>query len=693
MIENRNKGRKKTHDMGTALYAVHILNILEKYTGVTSSGEIKYLKVSGENSIQSHMEKYYNGCKIDRNTISSILSRLCDLDSSDLPKVKSLLDKKGNRTVGYYVEDPKLDAGEFAMLSSLIQYAPTLRKKTKRTLQKKILSLTDETYAKTIGLADIDSKNDELKSDIILVTAGKLKEAISYNKKVSFCVNEYMFDKQLHRTETECDVIFSPFELISNNDFMYVIGLRDGESSLVHYRVDKLSSVKMLDSMFERSRYVDTQKYIDEHPFMKSAKFPVLVSMLIKESAVGNVIDEFGLRIDVKKSSKEGFLQVSLTAAEEDIVMWALMNSNDCEILLPQKIRDRIGVIVRNLSEYKYLRDENDYYRDSLEKAKEKGHLLIAFPGFEDRHEHKELVDIESLHVNLVTIKDISFIEVYQRLRLLQVTSHYVNDFSVLGRLPELQAAYITAEKVKNLAFINESKTLRYLCVFKSEIDDFFALYRKNTLDEICLDAAVIEKLDLAKVKAANPVLIVKKYNGGVNLAAINWTARVERHFDSFSYPFNVIYATHDDVMRPKYNKKSFFDVPVELFCNDEFEKTFKELYKNSDDATRYIVSAVFEKGLSINEVRRELLADGEQYVKLRNAYIDKDVYVKGRVEKKLGYPVTDFIVRVIGNFATKIKKTDMFVRVYNENKARVENDDVRASLEKERLNVMAIRR
>ena len=131
------------------------------------------------------------------------------------------------------------------------------------------------------------------------------------------------------------------------------------------------------------------------------------------------------------------------------------MHADKCIILKPQSLRDKIGGLSHTLAESIYLKHEEDYYRNAIIKAKESGKLKLLVPGFETRKEHEELTEISWLHISSNKITNISFIEKYQKLRLAWLTSHFVDNYEVCGKLPCLQSLYICSKKIKNLKFLN----------------------------------------------------------------------------------------------------------------------------------------------------------------------------------------------------------------------------------------------
>ena len=539
MFKNPNRsGRKKTHEKGTKFYAVHILNILEKYSGIKSTGEIIYLKVSGDSldkngnySIQHYLSSmsYYEGQKIDRNTITGILGDLCGLEESDLPQVRCVEDSSGSRILGYYIDAPKLNAGEYAFLSSLIQYAPFLQKSTKEAIQKKILTITDETYSKTIGQAQASAQSDILKPIYAVSNVEMIHKAITSKLKISFSINEYRFDKQLHQVETDKDVVFSPYEIVSTNNFLFVVGKREGEGELSHYRIDKLSHIKPSVEYFERDIYnLDTQKYINEHPFMnRTDKNPCRAYILIKEEDLDKVIDAFGLDIQIRKYGekygKRGFLQVCVAATENDILHWSLMNADISTVLHnDSEATDRIRRDLRRIAETtaeKYLYSGEDIYwamvdeSKMLKSTKFKRDEKTFCTGLDlsRRTEFHKLKNIASFVLNRENnISNISFISNYKKLKVFRNNQAFVEDYSPLCEIETLEEIWIAGTEIKSLDFLKRLKHLKRLHLNSNTILDFSALYTILNIDYIVLGKKEHEYIDIKKVKVANPNSVVR---------------------------------------------------------------------------------------------------------------------------------------------------------------------------------------
>lgn len=532
MFKSPNReGSKSTHQKGTKLYAAHILNILEKYSGVKSTGEILFLKVSGDsidkngrNSIQYYLKQYYAGCKIDRNTITGILNDLCGIDHefSDLPAVKCVTDSSGSRVLGYYIDTPKLDEGEFTLLASMIQYAPFLKKTTKEAMQKKILTLTkDENYSKTVGKVQIDAKNDRLKSNQALLNVEAIHKASSINMKISFAVNEYLFDKQLHRVETETDIIFSPYEIIPSNNYVFVVGKKNEESVFTHYRVDKLSNIVILNERFDRRDAIDTQKYIDEHPFMiNSHQIPCRVTILINENALSDILDEFGLNVEIRKWYKEGYLQVNISATESDVFQWALMHADVATVLdddseISARLRRDLRRVADTTTE-KYIKTAEDRYWAKVDRCKaswikDGEHKFACGLDLSNKTEFHELKELEYIAFSEGNnVKDISFITGYPKLKVFKNAGNFIEDYSPLSSVDTLEEIWIANTEIKSLDFLKNIKNLKRLHLNLNTILDYSALYTTLNIDCIVLGKKEQGYIDINLVKSQNPTTTVR---------------------------------------------------------------------------------------------------------------------------------------------------------------------------------------
>ena len=112
------------------------------------------------------------------------------------------------------------------------------------------------------------------------MTIETLDKAISRGLQVSFTYNSYDIDKKLHlRKNSEGEVrnyIINPYQIVATNGRYYLICNYDKYDSVSHYRLDRITNIKLLDTPAKPQRKVkgienglDLPKHLAEHLWSK----------------------------------------------------------------------------------------------------------------------------------------------------------------------------------------------------------------------------------------------------------------------------------------------------------------------------------------------------------------------------------------------------------------------------------------
>ena len=86
----------------------------------------------------------------------------------------------------------------------------------------------------------------------LFYTIDILDEAISKGRQVEFSYNAFGTDKKLHNKITDegkvRKYIINPYQMVATNGRYYLICNYDKYDSVDHYRVDKITDIKLLDT-------------------------------------------------------------------------------------------------------------------------------------------------------------------------------------------------------------------------------------------------------------------------------------------------------------------------------------------------------------------------------------------------------------------------------------------------------------
>jgi predicted DNA-binding transcriptional regulator YafY len=182
-----------------------------------------------------------------------------------------------------------------------------------------------------------------------------INDAISEKRKVSFTYNVIGTDFKLH-PKMDMPYVVNPYQIVANNGRFYLIGNYDKYDNVIHFRIDKMTDVKMLDEKVKPMKEIpelkdglNLPKHMAEHVYMfsgpsKNIKLETTVDMM------SELTDWFGtdFRIIEKNEDK---ITVRVSCNENAIRYWALQYGPYVEILSPESLRSQLSEDVKVMYE------------------------------------------------------------------------------------------------------------------------------------------------------------------------------------------------------------------------------------------------------------------------------------------------------------------------------------------------------
>jgi predicted DNA-binding transcriptional regulator YafY len=148
----------------------------------------------------------------------------------------------------------------------------------------------------------------------------------------------------------------NPYQIVANNGRYYLIGNYDKYDNIAHFRIDRMTSVVMLDERRKPvSQVTDFKngfslpKHMAEHIYMFSGK-SVNVRMVAKKDLMDDLIDWFGKDFKIRKTFEDEML-VDVKCNESAMKFWALQYGPYVEVLEPAELREEIKESVKGMWE------------------------------------------------------------------------------------------------------------------------------------------------------------------------------------------------------------------------------------------------------------------------------------------------------------------------------------------------------
>lgn len=307
-----------------------ILKILEKYSDadhcLTQKRIIELLDIE-------------YGMQCDRKSVATNINSLKEM-GYDIVK---------ERNGVYLIRE--FEDWELRVLIDSVLFSQTISRTKAKQLIEKLKTLGNKYFsAKVKHIVNLPELH---RSDNISValTLDALNDAISQNKKISFTYNSYGEDLKLHARRAEPYVV-SPYQMVATNGRYYLIANSDKYDDFTHYRVDKMTDVKILK---EPARPVkefapnglNLPRHMAEHIYMFSGE-SVRVRFWAHRNILDALVDWFGKDFDILQRTGDRLL-ISVRVNLQAMKYWLLQFGKHVEVIEPKALRDEIRGIAENI--------------------------------------------------------------------------------------------------------------------------------------------------------------------------------------------------------------------------------------------------------------------------------------------------------------------------------------------------------
>ena len=512
---------------------------------------------------------------IERRTVKSAILDLMDagfdISYSEVTRDAGKDSENAIWTDFYLVRD--FTDGELRLLIDTVLCSKTLKSSFAREMSDKLLRLGSPALrsSQRKGVLTVPEASDSL-----LMYAEDIGNAISYGRKISFMYNEWQADGSLSPVLQE-KLLFSPYRLAVIKGVYYVVGKAENAPSLSSYRLDKMTCLEITDKSVEPNRD-NISEYINSHPNMQGGN-AADCEIIIRKDRIHLLISAFGSDHPMQEYTYEDneYFRVRLTADEEDICSWAILNSESAVVIKPTSLFDRLDHSLYPAHELCRLPDCK--YNSSVRSAKDN---WVSFwdVDIKGRREHKRFTECTyALFVNN-NESNFDFLGNYILVEELIVCSNPVKDLDVVGNLPNLRAFDLRYTDVGSIDFLAKLDKLCALSLADNPIRSYNVLYKIHGLKFFMTNKATAKYIDLDKLREANPAVRIIVFD------------------EMTGNPINEFYYMVD-MANPR---NDIADYPVNLY-RDMFPKRFIDIsMKDNPDFCDTMESFVFSTGRKIRD-------------------------------------------------------------------------------------------
>lgn len=249
----------------------------------------------------------------------------------------------------FYLMERTLTLPELKMLIDAVESARFIPKEKSAVLVKKLGTLTSN-FNKSELVRNVDVEHRiKADNDKIYYIMEALNKAININRKVSFQYfkyNVHMNQEPRHDGEV---YVFSPYKLIWNGDYYYVVGYSEKHGSIGSFRVDRIvTTPKILDEASkEQPKDFDLNSYLNSMFRMYNGERKQ-VELICDNDVMDAIIDKFGKDIDVYECDSDSFGVVVYTSIGNVFYSWIFGFGGKVTIKSPEDVKAEYADMVLN---------------------------------------------------------------------------------------------------------------------------------------------------------------------------------------------------------------------------------------------------------------------------------------------------------------------------------------------------------
>ena len=312
-------------DIDDKLRPIYLVRILKKRTD-----EDHYLTTSQLCSIL----KDEFGMETHRTTIKS--------DIEMLQKAGFAIQTVRSTQNQYNFIEREFDDPELKMLIDAVQSAKFITKKKSDQLVSKLTALASVNKAQELKRNLVVDGRTKLENEQILIIVDAINEAINRGKKIKFQMTKYNVKKKRVLHNDGEVYIFSPYTLIWDGDFYYVIGYSEKYQSIGSHRVDRI--YKRPEILDEQAASVpdgfDINAYVNTMFHMYDAE-RVEVELQVDNSLMDAIIDKFGPDVTTYACDQNSFRVIATVSVGTPFFNWLFGFQGKVKVKSPEVVRQK----------------------------------------------------------------------------------------------------------------------------------------------------------------------------------------------------------------------------------------------------------------------------------------------------------------------------------------------------------------
>ena len=243
---------------------------------------------------------------------------------------------------GYYLASRMFESAELKMLVDSVQAAKFLSPKKTRGLIKKLAGLSSRGEAALLKRQLYISDRGKTDNESVFYNIDAIHGAIGEDREITFVYWQYDLNKKRVPRKSGARYRVSPFALVWDDEFYYLIAYDAADARIKHYRVDKMTRITITDAERQGKdafAALDMSVYTSRN-FSMFAGEEADVVLDCDANLIGVIVDRFGADVSVHPNG-DGFTAFVRVAVSEQFFGWVAALGGAVRIVSPQPVKEQ----------------------------------------------------------------------------------------------------------------------------------------------------------------------------------------------------------------------------------------------------------------------------------------------------------------------------------------------------------------
>ena len=246
----------------------------------------------------------------------------------------------------YFIGSRLFELPELKLLANAVESSHFITPKKSRVLIQKLGQLASSAQAAQLNRPIYMEGTPKPENEAIYYIVDSLQTAIQDRKQISFQYYEYLPTKEKVLKHEGYRYQFSPYALIWNRDFYYVVGWSEKHNKIAQFRVDRITGIELLDLPGRQTPGVDLIEYVQKVFGMYPDNLQT-VALLCRNRLMRSVIDRFGETVQTKVVDDDHFLATVEVAPSPPFFGWVFTFAGEIRIVSPENVLEEMREMAR----------------------------------------------------------------------------------------------------------------------------------------------------------------------------------------------------------------------------------------------------------------------------------------------------------------------------------------------------------